>query len=49
MENTARNELSDVLVTLLKGVVYSDNSAELWRDLLNLQGGGPRPPAPPRA
>jgi Domain of unknown function (DUF4194) len=39
MENTARNELSDVLVALLKGVVYSDISADLWRDLLNLQGG----------
>lgn len=38
MANAARNELSDVLVALLKGVVYSDISAELWRDMLNLQG-----------
>lgn len=39
MDSTARNELSDVLVALLKGVVYSDTSPPLWRDLLNLQGG----------
>ena len=39
MDNAARNELSDVLVALLKGVVYNDISAELWRDLLNFQGG----------
>lgn len=38
MESTQRNELSDVLVALLKGVVYGDNSPQLWRDLLNLQG-----------
>jgi hypothetical protein len=39
MDSTARNELSDVLVAMLKGVVYSDNSPELWRHLLNFQGG----------
>jgi len=39
MDSTARNELSDVLVALLKGVVYSETSPQLWRDLLNLQGG----------
>lgn len=37
--NTARNGLSDALIALLKGVVYSDASPQLWRDLLNLQGG----------
>jgi hypothetical protein len=37
--STARNELSDVLVALLKGVVYSDVAEQLWRELLKLQGG----------
>lgn len=37
--STARNELSDVLVALLKGVVYSDATEQLWRELLKLQGG----------
>lgn len=36
---TSRNELSDVLVALLKGVVYSDAAEQLWRELLKLQGG----------
>lgn len=39
MEVTARNGLSDVLIALLKGVLYSDHSPQLWRDLLNLQSG----------
>lgn len=39
MDSTARNDLSDALVALLKGVVYSDNTPELWRHLLNLQSG----------
>jgi hypothetical protein len=38
VEGTPRNELSDVLVALFKGVVYGDPSPQLWRDLLNLQG-----------
>lgn len=39
MENsTARNDLPDVLVALLKGVVYSDVSEQLWREILKLQG-----------
>jgi hypothetical protein len=37
MDATSRNELSDVLVALLKGIVYSDLSPHLWRDLLTLQ------------
>jgi uncharacterized protein YjeT (DUF2065 family) len=37
MDTTARNDLSDVLVTLLKGVVYSDLAPQLWRDLQTLQ------------
>ena len=37
--DSSRNELSDVLVALLKGVVYSDAAPQLWRDLVNLQGG----------
>jgi len=37
MDGTAHNELSDVLIALLKGVVYSDTSAQLWRELLSLQ------------
>jgi uncharacterized protein DUF4194 len=35
----AGGELSDVLVPLLKGVVYADASPQLWRDLLSLQRG----------
>lgn len=31
--------LSDALVALLKGVIYADSSPQLWRSLLNLQGG----------
>jgi hypothetical protein len=38
MDSTRHNELSDVLVALLKGVVYSDASPQLWHELLNLQG-----------
>ncbi|MFC4313020.1 DUF4194 domain-containing protein [Steroidobacter flavus] len=34
----AGNELSDVLVGLLKGVVYGDVDAPLWREVLKLQG-----------
>ena len=37
--DSSRNELSDVLVALLKGVVYSDTAPQLWRELVNLQGG----------
>jgi hypothetical protein len=37
--DSSRNELSDVLVALLKGVVYSDAAPHLWRELVNLQGG----------
>jgi hypothetical protein len=37
MDTTTRNGLSDVLIALLRGVVYSDSSPQLWRDLLNLQ------------
>jgi hypothetical protein len=37
-DETTRNELSDVLVALLKGVVYQDASPQIWRALLNLQG-----------
>lgn len=36
--DSSRNELSDVLVALLKGVVYSDAAPRLWRELVNLQG-----------
>lgn len=39
MDTTSRNGLSDVMVALLRGVVYSDNAPQLWRDLLNLQSG----------
>jgi hypothetical protein len=37
--DSSRNELSDVLVALLKGVVYSDAAPQIWRELVNLQGG----------
>jgi hypothetical protein len=36
MENTSRNELSDVLVALLKGVVYSDISGRFGTASLSL-------------
>jgi hypothetical protein len=39
MNTTVHNGLSDVLVALLRGVVYGDNAPQLWRDLLNLQSG----------
>lgn len=39
MDATARNGLSDVLIALLKGVVYSDHSPQLWRELLSLLSG----------
>ena len=39
MDATPHNGLSDVLIALLKGVLYSDRSSQLWRDLLSLQGG----------
>jgi hypothetical protein len=38
MDPTPGNELPPILVGLLKGVVYRDQSPALWRDLLNLQG-----------
>jgi hypothetical protein len=38
MDSTPGNELPPILVGLLKGVVYRDQSPALWRDLLNLQG-----------
>lgn len=37
MDTTARNELSNVLVALLKGVVHSDSSPQLWLELQSLQ------------
>lgn len=39
MDATVGNGLSDVLIALLKGVLYGDRSPQLWRDLLNLQSG----------
>jgi len=37
-ENTAAtNELSALLITLLKGVIYQEGEASLWNALLNLQ------------
>lgn len=39
MDATVGNGLSDVLIALLKGVLYGDHSPQLWRDLLNLQSG----------
>jgi hypothetical protein len=38
MESTTGNELPAILVGLLKGVVYREQSPTLWRDLLNVQG-----------
>jgi hypothetical protein len=38
MEAAQGNELPSILVGLLKGVVYHEQSPTLWRDLLNLQG-----------
>lgn len=37
METVLRNELSAILVGLLKGVVYREQSPQLWRDLLTFQ------------
>jgi hypothetical protein len=34
---TAPQELSQVLVALLKGVIYHEDNTELWNSLLNLQ------------
>ncbi len=38
MQPTQGNELPPILVGLLKGVLYRDQTPALWRDLLNLQG-----------
>jgi hypothetical protein len=38
MDPAPGNELPPILVGLLKGVVYRDQSPALWRDLLDLQG-----------
>jgi len=38
MELAPGNELPAILVGLLKGVVYREQSPALWRDLMNLQG-----------
>lgn len=38
MQSTPGDELPAVLVGLLKGVVYREQSPTLWRDLLNVQG-----------
>jgi hypothetical protein len=38
MQTAPGNELPAILVGLLKGVVYRDQSPALWRDLLNLEG-----------
>lgn len=37
MDTAAHSELSDALVSLLKGVVYSDASPSLWRHILSYQ------------
>ncbi|HEX7061936.1 MAG TPA: DUF4194 domain-containing protein [Woeseiaceae bacterium] len=37
-ERTGPPALSPVLITLFKGVLYQDQSPELWRSLLELQG-----------
>ena len=37
-EHTALLALSPVLITLFKGVLYEDQSPNLWRSLLELQG-----------
>lgn len=34
---TATNELSALIITLLKGVIYQEGEASLWHALLNLQ------------
>lgn len=37
-ENAAApNDLSALLIPLLKGVIYQENDANLWNTLLNLQ------------
>jgi hypothetical protein len=36
--NEPHNELSDVLIGLLKSVVYRDHSPALWREIINRQG-----------
>lgn len=38
MDTPQSSQLPAVLVNLLKGVVYREQTPELWRDLLNLQG-----------
>ncbi|MDZ4739418.1 MAG: DUF4194 domain-containing protein [Alphaproteobacteria bacterium] len=38
MDAQPNSQLSAVLVNLLRGVVYREQTPELWRDLLNLQG-----------
>jgi hypothetical protein len=38
-EPASGRELSDVLVALLKGVIYADSSPDLWRSLVSQQGG----------
>ena len=38
MDTPHSSQLPAVLVNLLKGVVYREQTPELWRDLLNLQG-----------
>lgn len=35
--NAATNELSVLIITLLKGVIYQEGEASLWNALLNLQ------------
>ena len=37
LENAAQNNLSTLVVPLLKGVIYQENDAALWNALLNLQ------------
>jgi hypothetical protein len=37
LENAAANDLSAVLIPLLKGVIYREADAGLWQALLNLQ------------
>ena len=37
MDGPSRSQLPQVLVTLLRGIVYREQSAERWRDLIGLQ------------
>lgn len=37
MDGPSRSQLPQVLVNLLRGIVYRDQSAERWRDLIGLQ------------